>query len=62
MPRYIKVGPKHPSYLRVQANKQAGIWICDAVTHNSNKGCSNPNCFNYKIIPTNSNLKRGERT
>lgn len=26
-----------------------GHLICDSVDHNENDGCSNPNCFKYKI-------------
>lgn len=44
---YHKVQIGHPSYERVKACQERGLWICDAVTHNSREGCSNPDCFNY---------------
>lgn len=46
--RYRKIGKKHPDYQRVRLQKYAGLDVCDAVTHNSPKGCKNPKCFNFR--------------
>lgn len=53
---YRKIGPNHPAYERVQAMKQAGQWVCDAVTHNSPRGCSNPDCYNYTVKLRHTNV------
>lgn len=45
--RYRKIGKKHPDWERLQACRQAGLWMCDALTHNSHRGCSNPQCFKF---------------
>lgn len=44
---YRKINKSHPSYARLQACREAGQWMCDAVTHNSLRGCTNPDCFKY---------------
>lgn len=36
------------SMQRHEMCQEVGQWICDAITHNSNAGCSNPDCFLYK--------------
>lgn len=48
MKSYKKIGQKHVDYARMLACKTANIPFCDAVTHNSLKGCKNPNCWKYR--------------
>jgi hypothetical protein len=45
--RYRKIGKDHPQYKTVNAALAMGRWMCDAYTHNSPRGCSNPTCFKY---------------
>jgi len=48
MSRYRKVQPGEPMYEMIEALKADGKWVCDASTHNSNEGCSYPDCFKYQ--------------
>jgi len=45
--KYKRIGKTHPAYRRMIACREAGIEFCDAVTHNSPKGCKNPDCWKY---------------
>ncbi len=45
---YRKIGPKHPQYQTLVLYRSRAIFMCDALAHNSKKGCPNPNCFNYE--------------
>jgi hypothetical protein len=45
--KYRRLRPGDAMYEMVKANNDAGNWACDAWTHNSNEGCSNPVCFKY---------------
>lgn len=50
---YLKLKPGMPMHDHVQTAKDNGVWACDAITHNSPNGCSNPDCFKYAVpLPT----------
>lgn len=44
---YKKIKRGHPAWKMLQDAKKHGIWMCDSVDHNSDEGCSNPNCFKH---------------
>jgi hypothetical protein len=44
---YQKMWPGYPGYEIVKHHLDSGRWACDAITHNSSKGCTNPACFKY---------------
>jgi hypothetical protein len=46
--KYMRVRPGDPFYEIIQRELQKGVPICDARTHNSAEGCSNPSCFKFK--------------
>lgn len=43
---YERIAEGHPAFGRLKAFQEAGVWMCDAVDHNSGEGCPNPDCFN----------------
>lgn len=45
MSEYEKIAEGHPYFERMNACREAKIWMCDAVNHNSSDGCENPECF-----------------
>lgn len=45
---YAKLKPGMPMYDLVKLATDTGVWACDAVTHNSPRGCKNPRCFKFK--------------
>lgn len=46
---YKRVTPDYGAvYERIEALKNEGIWVCDALDHNEPDGCSNPECWKYK--------------
>lgn len=46
-PSYKRIQRDHPAYEMYVFLKRVGKWMCDAVNHNSPKGCDNPDCYNY---------------
>ena len=46
--KYRKLRPGDALYEFVQHHKKAGNEVCDAWTHNSPRGCANPDCFKYE--------------
>lgn len=50
LPLTYKIGPTHPQYEAIlrQRTRCPEMFYCDAVTHNSNRGCKNSDCFKFK--------------
>lgn len=48
---YKKIGPEHPHYVQYEMWSRRGIFFCDAVDHNSDHGCPNPECPKHKAKP-----------
>jgi hypothetical protein len=44
---YQKIREGDPGWELVSGCKKRGLWVCDAITHNSPDGCSNPDCFKF---------------
>jgi len=44
---YQKIRAGDAGYELISGCKKQGLWVCDAVTHNSPDGCSNPDCFKF---------------
>ena len=44
---YRKIPKSHPAYTVVMGNLARGNLMCDAYSHNSERGCPNPKCFNF---------------
>lgn len=47
---YRKIKAGEPMYEMIQANKKAGMWVCDSWDHNEPGGCSNPRCFKHPLF------------
>jgi hypothetical protein len=45
---YRTLKPGDPMYNFVRESEKLGWWVCNSADHNSDKGCSNPDCFKFK--------------
>ncbi len=45
---YRKIGVRHPQFGQMIEAKEKGHLFCDALAHNSNRGCPNPKCWKYR--------------
>lgn len=48
---YKKIDRGHPDYVRLTMTRATGGWMCDAIDHNEDSGCSNPGCFKWNKAP-----------